>query len=348
MLFVLIIGFVSQDYLSRPDPDIKVNQIKQASQTIDKLSETSLVSGLAEDADLPIISDTIVKAELAIAEKESLGVKVEEVSIKAVPIFNLDDVSRKIINHKVASGETVKSLSQKYNITKNTIRWANGLKTDQLKVGQNLKILPLDGIIYKVKAGDTLEKIANKYKGNVQRIIIFNDLELSGIKSKQEIVIPEGILPRTERPDYVAPVVRQVAQVYYTYTTGFGGGGRRNVQRIPFSLKQTAGNRYVPGNCTWYSYERRKQLGRPIPPVTWGHARAWASSASKYGYTVNRTPSAGAIFQTTSGYYGHVGIVEQVLPSGDLVLTEMNYRGLYVVTRSILDKNSIGNFLYIH
>ncbi len=348
MIFVFLVGFLSQDYLSKPKLDSKVNRIVEAKKSLGQLSEASLVYSLAEEADLPVVVDTIIRSELAIAEKETSGIKTEEASIKAVPIFNLEGVSREIIIHQVQTGESIKLLAQKYNLTENTIKWANGLKNNSLKVGQKLKILPLDGIIYKVKAGDTLDKIVAKYKGNAQRVTVFNDLELSGIKKGQEIIIPEGILPKKERPDYVPPVVRQAPRVFYNYTYGNGGGGRKNVHRIPFSLNQTAGNRYVPGNCTWYSYERRKQLGKPIPPVTWGHARTWAANSQRYGYRVDRTPSAGAIFQTTSGYYGHVGIVEEVLPSGDIIITEMNYRGLYVVTKSTLSKNSVGNFVYIH
>ena len=36
-------------------------------------------------------------------------------------------------------------------------------------------------------------------------------------------------------------------------------------------------------------------------------------SARAAGFVVNNTPAPGAIFQTTAGYYGHVGIVETSL-----------------------------------
>lgn len=349
-LAILIIAFVMPEFLHKDkDKTRKQSILKQkilSKQLLNQVSEASLVSNLAQDADLPVVIDTIIASEIEMAKKTTADFVIEETSVRAVPIFDLTNVSREIKAHKVKDGETIDVLTDKYNINKNTIKWANDLKTDNLTVGANLRILPLDGIIYRVKKDDDLDKITAKYKGNSQRIITFNDLEVSGIKEGQEIIIPEGVLPKTERPDYVAPA--PVAQVFYAYTMGYGGGGRDNVSRISHNLSQTAGNKYVPGNCTWYSYERRKQMGKAIPAVTWGNANAWASSARRAGYRVDRTPEAGAIFQTTAGYYGHVGIVEAVLPNGDINVTEMNYAGLYVVSRATINKDSVGNYLYIH
>ncbi len=43
-------------------------------------------------------------------------------------------------------------------------------------------------------------------------------------------------------------------------------------------------------NCTWYVYERRLQLGRPISSF-WGNANTWATSARAAGFVVNNTPA---------------------------------------------------------
>ena len=92
---------------------------------------------------------------------------------------------------------------------------------------------------------------------------------------------------------------------------------------------------------TWYN---RKDL-----PANLGNANAWARNAAARGYTVNRTPSAGAIFQTTSGWYGHVGYVEAVNSDGSIVVSEMNYNyRAYLVIRSTIPASSVGNFNYIH
>jgi LysM repeat protein len=56
-----------------------------------------------------------------------------------------------------------------------------------------------------VKDGDTVDSIATKYKADPARITAFNNLELAGVAKDQKIIIPDGDLPETERPGYVAP-----------------------------------------------------------------------------------------------------------------------------------------------
>ncbi len=51
----------------------------------------------------------------------------------------------------------------------------------------------------------------------------------------------------------------------------------------------------------------------------------WANAAARAGYTVNNTPKAGAIMQTTQGAYGHVAYVESVNSNGSVRVSEMNY-----------------------
>ena len=79
-----------------------------------------------------------------------------------------------------------------------------------------------------------------------------------------------------------------------------------------------------------------------------GNANSWAYTAPSYGYVVNRTPAPGAIFQTSSGWAGHVGYVESVNPDGSIVVTEMNYGIPYRVIRSTIPASAVGNFNYIH
>ena len=56
-------------------------------------------------------------------------------------------------------------------------------------------------------------------------------------------------------------------------------------------------------------------------------------TASCTGYTVNNSPSKGAILQTSQGAFGHVAYVESVNSNGTITVSEMNYgHGAGVVT----------------
>ena len=87
----------------------------------------------------------------------------------------------------------------------------------------------------------------------------------------------------------------------------------------------SVGNRYAPGNCTAYAYERRAQLGNPIGSF-WGNASVWGSSAAAAGFLVDGNPSAGAIMANGGGYagFGHVAIVEEVAVGQYVRVSEMN------------------------
>lgn len=78
------------------------------------------------------------------------------------------------------------------------------------------------------------------------------------------------------------------------------------------------GNAYSFSQCTWWAYVRRHQLGLPAGSHM-GDGRMWASTARSLGYWVDRNPMVGdvIVFQPgqagADGYYGHVGVVENVI-----------------------------------
>lgn len=105
----------------------------------------------------------------------------------------------------VKSGDTLSSVAARFNVSVDTIKWANGLRTSMLKIGQKLKIPPGDGVIHKVKKGDTLASIAKKYKAAPQAIMEANFLDGdSSLRIGTEIFVPNGTLPAPPKPKYVA------------------------------------------------------------------------------------------------------------------------------------------------
>lgn len=108
------------------------------------------------------------------------------------------------------------------------------------------------------------------------------------------------------------------------------------------------GNTYAWGNCTWWAYAMRRWANSPIPN-TWGNANTWDDNAKRDGYIVNDTPAAGAVFQTDEGYYGHVAYVIEVNQiNGDWKISEMNARGLNVVSQRTFSKEAAKSYKFIH
>ncbi|MDR2799385.1 MAG: CHAP domain-containing protein [Bifidobacteriaceae bacterium] len=85
----------------------------------------------------------------------------------------------------------------------------------------------------------------------------------------------------------------------------------------------------MPGQCTWYAYNRRVQLGLKVGAL-WGNAIDWIASAKADGYSVNNSPRVGDILvfqpgQDGAGGYGHVAIVEEIGANNSVRISEMNY-----------------------
>jgi len=124
--------------------------------------------------------------------------------------------------YRVVDGDTVSSIAQKFGVTIDTIMWENSLKTvDSIKVGQILKILPVTGVRYKVKRGETIYSIAKAYQVDAQNIIdypfnTFSNDETFTLSAGQELIIPDGIKPQEtvlDKTRYAARSVEPVAGV---------------------------------------------------------------------------------------------------------------------------------------
>ncbi len=301
---------------------------------------TDIAASVAQAADLAIAPNV---AELAVStrvQSEFQSTSSDSSTISKPAIVELSSASRNIINHAVQAGDTVQSIAAQYGRSADTIRWANNLTGDSVAAGSTVDILPINGIVYTVRDGDTVEKLADRYKSNVSLITTYNDLEINGLKTGLKIIIPNGVLPTNERPGYVAPV--QQATFITGYSSGFSGG---KTWFIRGGIGASGG--YAYGNCTSYAHWRRAQMGRPLPNINLGNAGTWASRAMPY-LKVNKTPAAGAVIQD----WGHVAIVEEVLPNGDLRLSEMNASvaggGYNVVSGRILPASQVGQYIYIH
>ncbi|MBC7223990.1 MAG: M23 family metallopeptidase [Anaerolineae bacterium] len=79
-----------------------------------------------------------------------------------------------IIQYTVQAGDTVYGLAKRFVLKPETIIWANEAlmgRPDRLRVGQVLRILPVDGVYYIVRPGDTLYALAWRFGVTVQEIV---------------------------------------------------------------------------------------------------------------------------------------------------------------------------------
>lgn len=126
----------------------------------------------------------------------------------------------KVVTYTVQKGDTISTIAKKYDISTDTIKWANNLPNDNLTIGDELQIPPVTGMMHKVESGETVYTIAKKYDTNPQGIVDFpfNDFanpQTFSLVVGQMLVVPDGIKP-TEKPvlprqRYLATDVKQLA-----------------------------------------------------------------------------------------------------------------------------------------
>lgn len=132
----------------------------------------------------------------------------------------------------------------------------------------------------------------------------------------------------------------------YTYTTGGG------FPAVDPSFRAAINGGYF-GQCTYYVFNRMAQVGTPIGHSMMGNAAEWPAYARSYGYSVSNSPSAGSAIVFQQGLagadptYGHVGFVEAVNADGSLYISEMNVRGLNVISYRTIPASVAARATYI-
>jgi N-acetylmuramoyl-L-alanine amidase len=327
----LVVSFVTrQPSQGQPVSQSVINSANStvAANPLDQLSSADIAVHIARTTRLEEATSVANKAD---TENAQLTITSSDDVITAKPqVIATGLKSRKDIQtYVVKDGDSVPTVAAKFGVTSDTIRWSNGLNGDTLQVGKTLVISPINGIVYKVVAGDTVESLATKYRGQREQIIAFNDTELGGLPIGEYVVIPNGQPPQAAGRPSVANIAAG---------GGFAWGGG------PIY----GSNGYDYGYCTWWAATRRAQIGRPIPSNL-GNASTWKILAQRAGLAVGNTPQTGAVIWTPPrDYYGHVGFVERVNPDGSVEVSEMNVAGWGRVSKKTLSAGDAARYGYIY
>jgi len=201
----------------------------------------------------------------------------------------------RIIEYTVAPGDTITTIADKFQISADTIRWANDLRSDSIDVGDVLRILPVSGIVHKVQSGDTVFTIAKKYGTNPQQIVDFpfNDFanpETFALVAGQMLIVPDG------RPQ-AAPIQP-----------------RRSIAQIPSGSVVSSGGFFWPvsgaisQSPSWYhnALDIANSVGTPIVATKNGTVAAVYTGGWNFGYGTHVVIDHGA---GITSLYAHMSSV---------------------------------------
>jgi murein DD-endopeptidase MepM/ murein hydrolase activator NlpD len=124
-----------------------------------------------------------------------------------LPLTNVTPLRHGVLKYKVQAGDTLSSIAANFGIDIETIRLANPGARSLLKVGQELTILSVSGILYETKDGDTPEFVANLYGVPLDLIKQFNPDYQKLFASPGNLIILPNAKP-INRADYLNRYVR--------------------------------------------------------------------------------------------------------------------------------------------
>jgi len=216
LVFVIFFSFtclISGNFLGK---DLAAADVEKSLKNLLNSKEENLFFGQKEVL-LPESPDFKIIQENSISEVSSPQILSSKALGTLFGTESADDTRREIIEYIVEAGDTLSSISEKFEISLNTLLWANSLsKNSKITPGQKLIILPISGTIHYVKSGDTISEIAKIYKGKTEEIIAFNELSDEGdIYIGDILIIPNGQAP--QKP----PTVEQIplAGSYFIFPT---------------------------------------------------------------------------------------------------------------------------------
>ena len=117
-------------------------------------------------------------------------------------------VLNRLVSHKIVSGETLRTIGQRYKITPETIMGLNTQVRSALPLGETIVIPPFNGIRINVPPGTLIRDVAQRYK--VRGDVLF---ELNGCQPAPSVLFVPGIIwsPRYDtRPTDPSSVLKFV------------------------------------------------------------------------------------------------------------------------------------------
>lgn len=238
---------------------------------------------------------------------------------------NFAPTRTEIESYVVQPNDNPWDIAEKFGLNVWTVLWANNLTYWQTNIqpGDKLTILPIDGILHKIKKNEKLSQIATKYKIDTGEIIAFNNLiNPDNLQVGEILIIPDGSpLPVPK------PIIAKTSSI-----SSFIPTEKSNCSYTDWRYKRCSADchRYYwqPGQCTdWVAYKWATELGQCVGPNNWGNARTWLQNAKndgfKTGLTLNKGDEGSIVVLACNNWYGHVAYIEK-FDDNYIYFSEMN------------------------
>ena len=126
--------------------------------------------------------------------------------------------------YKVRSGDTISGIAKKFGLTNiSTLISVNDIgNVRQLAAGQKLKIPSIDGIVYTVKKGDSLNSITTKYKISLEQLLDVNELTSETLTAGQQLFLPGAAMDASALRNAMGELFRMPISAQFRWSSPYG------------------------------------------------------------------------------------------------------------------------------
>jgi len=218
------------------------------------------------------------------------------------------------IIYTVQEGDNLEHLARRHGISVQTIQWVNHLEPGApIQPGQELVILPVDGVLHEVKRGQTLSRIAQLYDVAAEEIARQNKIVGGFIVAGQQLIVPGG-KPIVARSQLTFARKLPAKDLRLPVPAGQEAVERRVERGVAAS--PTLGVLQMPCNTCFYTqYFRAGHYG--VDMQTKGSGPVFAAEA-------------GVVIRADSGWNGGYGNVVEIDHGNGLITLYAHNKELYV------------------
>jgi len=126
--------------------------------------------------------------------------------------------------YKVRSGDTISTIARKFGLSNiSTLISVNDIgNVRQLAAGQKLKIPSMDGIVYTVKKGDSINSIVDKNKISITELLDVNDLSSETLSVGQVLFLPGAAMDSKSLQNAMGELFSMPIKNKFRWTSPFG------------------------------------------------------------------------------------------------------------------------------
>ena len=134
----------------------------EAAAPLDSVSSADIAANIAQAVNMPEVVPVSNQAD-SVNAQITQATAVEAVVDKPQLVAGGTKSRQDIQKYTAQSGESIATIAEKFGVNADTIKWSNGITTDTVNATKELTIPPRNGIVYQVKAGDTVDKIGRAH-----------------------------------------------------------------------------------------------------------------------------------------------------------------------------------------